>query len=62
MRASRVPKKKARLKGRGLRWRLKQIARDYQTMILVGYLIGDYLDDGVIDLSLLQALVHVGVV
>jgi hypothetical protein len=57
LRESKVPKKKAKIKGRGLRWRLKQIARDYHPAIVIGfYLLGDYLQDGAIDGSLLGSL------
>ena len=61
LRKSRTPKKRAKLKGRGLRWRLKQIARDYEAVALIGvYLVGDYLDDGIINGSLVIVLAHLG--
>jgi hypothetical protein len=62
LRQSRTPKKRAKLKGRGIRWRLKKIARDYQPIITIGmYLLGDYLQDGAIDGSFLMSLLNWGI-
>jgi hypothetical protein len=41
---------------------LKQIARDYHPAIVIGfYLLGDYLQDGAIDGSLLDTIGNMGV-